>query len=113
VKGLFMLSEHEVAENIVRICSEPDSFLIKLRHHVFDEEMYTKLVDEIKLYQLLLLDSRLMDRRVAGCLLELEQQLLNAIIARENRASSPRITQQFQFAFNEISELNACIFWSS
>lgn len=106
------MHEAEIAQSIVDRCSDVEGFLVKLhtfRH--FDEQRYDEMMDLIRIYADTIATSRMMDRRVAGCLSELESQLLQYITDYQSATYIMPSMQQIMYAFNEISTLKTRIFW--
>jgi hypothetical protein len=106
------MTEAELAQEIVTACTDLDGFLVSLRTtNTFNESHYDYLIDLLHNYQAILGESRMMDRRVAGCLLELEMQLFIQIEQRQDAPYLTPVKQQLDYAFRDITDLNAAIFW--
>jgi len=73
------MNKEWAVQTIVNQCHEPDSFIVELHLHRFDEKKYQKLVDAISLYIDLIRDDSMIDRQVAGCLFDVFFQIETAL----------------------------------
>lgn len=106
------MTEDQLANDIVAVSSGMDGFLVQLRTtNTFNEATYDRLIALLRTYYAHISTGRFIDRRVAGCLLELELQLLLQIIQRESGAHSIPIKQRLEYAHREVTDLNAAMFW--
>ncbi len=106
------MNEPELADAIVTACTDDDGVLIQLRTtNALGQADYDSLIDLLRRYESVLGTTRMMDRRVAGCLHELEQQLLIQIEQRQREPYPTPTKQLLDHAFREITDLITAIFW--
>jgi hypothetical protein len=107
-----LMNEPELADAIVTACTDDDGVLIQLRTtNALGQADYDSLIDLLRRYESVLGTTRMMDRRVAGCLHELEQQLLIQIEQRQREPYPTPTKQLLDHAFREITDLITAIFW--
>jgi len=99
------------ARAIVEECLDPQGFLVLLHSHdQFDSGRWDQLKDHLAVYSATLQSSAYMHRRVAGCLLAIENELLNHLTISDSTRVSP-ILKQAEQAYNELEALLNVIFW--
>jgi hypothetical protein len=100
------------ARAIVDECLDPEGFLVLLHsNNQFDSVRWDRLKDQLSAYSTVLQSSASMHRRVAGCLLAIENEFLNHLTTSANSTRISPVASQVEQAYTELEPLLNAIFW--
>jgi hypothetical protein len=101
-----------IAGAIVEECLDPLGFLVLLHsYNQFDHQRWNQLKAQLAAYSAALQSNAYMHRRVAGCLLAIENELLNHLTAGASSANVSLLSGQVEQAYTELEPLLNAIFW--
>ncbi len=103
------MDRQAIVQRILHECTAIDGFLVQLHSlNIFDPDKYRALVTDIMAYHAMIGLSELMERRVAGALYALEQELENATqyVTKQHTPNA----EQIATAHAEVWELVLMIF---
>jgi hypothetical protein len=101
-----------IAGAIVEECLDPQGFLVLLHsYNQFDHERWNQLKGHLAVYSAALQSNAYMHRRVAGCLLAIENEFLNHLTAGASSANVSLLSGQVEQAYTELEPLLNAIFW--
>ena len=106
------MNDDITARAIVDECLDPQGFLVLLHsHNQFDSKRWNRLRDNLTSYSAALQSSAYMHRQVAGCLVAIENELLNHLTTGASSTHGPSVVGQVEQAYNELEALLNAIFW--
>jgi hypothetical protein len=101
-----------IAHAIVDECLDPQGFLVLLHsHNQFDSARWERLKDHLATYSTALQSSSYIHRRVAGCLVAIENEFLNHLTNNAGSTDVSPIARQVEKAYSELDLLLHSIFW--
>ncbi len=100
------------ARAIVEECLDPQGFLVLLHsYNQFDHKRWEQLKGQLAAYSAALQSNAYMHRRVAGCLLAIENEFLNHLTAGGRSTNAPSLSGQVEQAYSELEPLLNAMFW--